>query len=104
MPDLLTRGGVDGCGAVVRREMMPRREPIDPLHFGQDPPGNDRPDAIQLGEPGPGGIDQGDNLRPDRGHLRVQRPNIVQVLMGQLAAHHINRINGTQLDQQLLGT
>jgi hypothetical protein len=74
--------------------MMPRRKPIDPLHFGQDPPGNDRPDAIQFGEPGPGDIDQGSDLRPDRGHLRVQRPNIVQVLMGQLAAHHIDRING----------
>ena len=104
MPDLLTRGGVDGCGAVVGREVIFRWESVDRLYFGQDPPRDDWPDAIQLGEPGPGAVDQGSDLRPDRGHLRVQRPNIVQVLMGQLAAHHIDRINGTQLGQQLLGS
>ena len=99
MPDLLTRGGVDGCGAVVGREVIFRWESVDRLYFGQDPPRDDWPDAIQLGEPGPGAVDQGSDLRADGFHLRIQCPNVVEVLVRQLPPHHPDRVDRTEFGQ-----
>jgi hypothetical protein len=66
MPDLLTGGCVDGGGAVIRREVIFRWEPVDRLDFGQNPAGDDRPDTVELGEPGAGAVDQRSDLPTDR--------------------------------------
>jgi hypothetical protein len=99
MPNLLTGGRVDGGGAVIRREVIFRWEPVDRVDLGQNPAGDDRSDAVELGEPGAGAVDQRSDLRADGFHLRVQRPDVVEVLVRQLPPHHPDRVDRTEFGQ-----
>ena len=99
MPNLLTGGHVDRGGAVIRREVIFRWEPVDRVDLGQNPAGDDRSDAVELGEPGAGAVDERSDLRADGFHLRVQRADVVEVLLGQLPSHKIDRIDGTEFGQ-----
>jgi hypothetical protein len=101
--DLLAGRHVDGRGAVVGGEVMPRREPVDGLDLGQDPAGDQWADAIQVGQVRARGIDQRSDLRTDGFHLCVQRADVIQVLAGKLQAHRTDRVDRAQLGQQLLG-
>jgi hypothetical protein len=85
--DLVAGGRVDRCGAVVGGEMVLAREPVDGLHLGQDPAGDDRPDPVELGQRGAGAGDELVDLFADRPHLRVQSTDVVEMLFGQLQAH-----------------
>jgi hypothetical protein len=82
VPDLLAGGGIDGCGAVVGGEVMPTGEAGDVFDFGQDPSGDQRPDAVEIGQACAGLLDQRGDLLPDGLHLRVQRPDVREVLVG----------------------
>ena len=104
MPDLLTGGDIDRCRAVVGREVIFRWEPVDRFDLGQDPAGDQRPDAVELGEPGAGAVNQHNDLCADGFHLRVQRPDVVEVLVSQLQPHHPDRIDQTEFGQQLFGS
>ena len=66
MPDLLAGGDVDRCGAVIRRDVIFQWESVDRVDLGQDPASDDRPDDVELGEPGAGGVDQRGDLPADR--------------------------------------
>jgi hypothetical protein len=77
VPDLLAGGGIDGCGAVVGGEVMPAGKPVDGLDFGQDPPGDEGTDAVEIGQLGAGLLDQRGDLIADGVHLRVQCPGVV---------------------------
>jgi hypothetical protein len=50
VPDLITGGGVDGGAAVVGGEVVPAREPGDVTDFGQDAPGDEGADTVELGQ------------------------------------------------------
>ena len=53
--DLLTGGGVDGCGAGPGREPVAVGEPGDVADVGQDPCGAGRADAVDLHQRGAAG-------------------------------------------------
>ena len=104
MPNLLTGGHVDRGGAVIRREVIFRWESVDRVDLGQNPAGDDRSDAVELGEPGAGAVDQRSDLRADGFHLRVQRPDVVEVLVSQLVPPQTAAIDEEPLDSRISET
>jgi hypothetical protein len=104
MPDLLAGGGIDGCGAVVGGEVILGREPVDRFDLGEDAAGDDRADAVELGQVRAGAHDQGIDLPADSLHLRVQGSDVVQVLVRELQPHQRDRLLRPQFVQQLLGS
>ena len=45
---------------------MPAGEAVDVFDLGQDPAGDDRPDSVEVGEPGAVGLDEPADLATDR--------------------------------------
>jgi hypothetical protein len=58
VPDLVTGGGVDRCGAGPGREVGPVREPGDVADLDEQPSGAGGADALEVQQRGAGGLDQ----------------------------------------------
>jgi hypothetical protein len=89
--DLLAGGGVDGCGAVVGGEVVPAREAVDVLDLGQDPAGDDRADAVEIGQVRSAGRDELTDLTAHRLDLRVEGLDVRDVLVGEVDTHQVDR-------------
>jgi hypothetical protein len=66
--------------------VIPGRESADIADLGEDPAGDDRPDAEQPGHAGAEVLDHLSDLGADGDDLAVQGADVAQVLDGQLAA------------------
>lgn len=84
MADLVAGGCVDGGGSVVGGEVVLAREPVDGLDLGEYPAGDDRADAVEIGQAGAAAIDEFADLSTDGLHLRVERADVLEVLFGKL--------------------
>jgi hypothetical protein len=89
--DLLAGGGIDGCGAVVGGEVVPRREAVDVLDLGQDSAGDDRADAVEIGQVRSAGRDEFADLAAHRLDLRVNRLDVCDVFVGELDPNDVDR-------------
>lgn len=72
MADLLTRGHVDGGSAVVAGEVVVGLEPGHVCDLGEDPPGDDRADPVQVGQAGAVVFDHAGDLCGDRLEVAIQ--------------------------------
>ncbi len=62
MPDVIPGGGVDRRGPGPGREVALVGEAGDVADFDQEPGGAGGADAVQVEQPGVGGLDQGDEF------------------------------------------
>ncbi|MDQ6777196.1 MAG: hypothetical protein M3071_13485 [Actinomycetota bacterium] len=103
MPDLLAGRRVDGGRAVVGREMVPAGEAVDVLDLGHDPAGDDRADAVEIGQVRSVGRDELTDLTAHRLDLRVEGLNVRDVLVRELNPHQVDWGVRTQQTQCVHG-
>jgi hypothetical protein len=99
VPNLFAGGGIDGCGAVVGGEVVPGREAVDVLNLGQDPAGDDRANAVEIGQVRCAGRDELADLVTRRFDLRVEGLDVRDVFAGELDPHDVDRGVWTQQSQ-----
>ena len=70
---------------------MPAGEAVDVLDLGQDPAGDDRADAVEIGQVRSAGGDELADLPADRFDLDVEGLDVRDVFVGQLNPHDVDR-------------
>src|SRR5580704_17080029 len=97
-PRLLSRytfrgagGHLDRRGPVIGGEVVPAGEPRDVVDVAEDGGGDDRPDAEQRGQAGPGRGNHGSELLLGLAQLGIDAAQVIKEGRGQLATGLLHR-------------
>ena len=101
--DLVAGGRVDRGGAVVAGELVLGGEPCHVAGFGQDPARDHRADTEQAGQRGARRGHESADLSCRGLQPRVERPDVGQVVLGELQADPRDVIAGPDPGQQSPG-
>ena len=99
MPDLLARGGVQGCGAGPGREPVAVGEPGDVADVGQDPGRDDGSDAGQVHQRRAAGQDHRLQLYGEGLDLLLDRNQLGELLGREPAAGLPGQVAGTHAER-----
>lgn len=103
VPVLLAGGGVQGCGAGPGREPVPVGETRDVADIGEDPSGDDGPDAVDLGQVRTTFDDESLQLGGDLLHPGLDTDEVGKLFGGDSSPGPPSQVAGSDTGEHPLG-